>query len=529
MSDNNRSRPLWWWMIPILLLTTYLGARFLVQDVLWMDEWFSYFRSGGGPFEPFSIPTIIQNTITFLSWPPGYFLSLAGWTNTVGGTLFLDRLLSLFLGVLTVSAMYRLGKVIHSVLFGLLVALLLSTSAFFIYYLHEVRPYSLYIFAVTVNAWLYWTLLNNPKAGKGVAWGFALSIALSLYTHYIASLCVFSIAVYHILFERPKNLLKSKEDPDIKRKNWIRILRLGINGCMLFTPWLAIMFISVYNETFAARAESLLLMLYNIGFTFTNGMVWLLILGLLTLRWWEKRIIRFIWVWIVTVMVVTILGNAYADFLFHPRHVLGISPMVVLLFAFTLLYIAQWKREVAALLLGLWLGMGLLHSLSPLLFMERIPAHQVGIARTANDTIVEMGENCIADSDFALYGLTPAEIQRSFDVPLDNYLVNVDYTYTHVGAIVADVEFPSLLFPEEFYEQSPSARLQEATENADTVWVFSLPDVPIQADLLALNSLLLDAEYRYCGAVVDRLDLLGTVYAQDVSMCQQIITSCTSQ
>ncbi|MDQ7034779.1 MAG: hypothetical protein Q9P01_08055 [Anaerolineae bacterium] len=124
-------------------------------------------------------------------------------------------------------------------------------------------------------------------------------------------------------------------------------------------------------------------------------------------------------------------------------------------------------------------------------------------------------------------GITPADIQRSFDVPLNNYLVNVDYAYTHVGAIVADVEFPSLLSPEEFYTQSPSARLQEATENADSVWVFSLPNVPIQSDLLALNTLLLDAGYTYCGAVVDRSDLLGTLYTRDASMCQQIITSCS--
>ena len=516
MANDAPVLPRWWRIIPLLLLTTYLGASHLITDVLWMDEWFSYFRSGGGPFEPFSIVKIIQNTITFLSWPPGYFLSLAAWTTTIGGTLLADRLLSLLLGLITVSAMYRLGKRVHSENFGFVAALLLSTSAFFVYYLHELRPYTLYIMAVTLSAWLYWTLLKNPNAGRRIGWGFALSLGLSLYAHYIAALCVFSIAVYHVLFARK----------DLSREHWIRILRLGVNGCILFTPWVAVMLISVYNETLAARSEPLPLMLYNIAFGFSNGFIWLLALCLLTLRWWQHRAVRFAWVCIITVMGLTVIGNAYADFLFHPRHVLGILPMVMLLLTFTLWQVWQWQPPVAALFVGIWVAAGLLHSLSPLPFMERIPAHQVGIAATANDTIIEIGQSCIASDDFAIYGISSAEESRSYDVPLNNYLVDMEYNFAHLASIVADVEYDSLLYPEAFFELTPSERLQQVTENTDKVWVFSLPNLPIQQELLAMNDLLLDADFTYCGAVVDRPDLLGTVYARNGATCQQIVTSC---
>ncbi|MDQ7034778.1 MAG: glycosyltransferase family 39 protein [Anaerolineae bacterium] len=394
MADNERAFPLWWWMIPILLLTTYLGASYLTVDVLWMDEWFTFYQTGGGPIENKSIPEIIIVVYQFLSWPPGFFLSFAVWDNLLGAVIFSDRVFSLCLGLIAVSLMYRLGKCIQSNWFGLLSALIFSTSAFFVYYLHEMRPYTMYMVVVILNAWLYWMLVKNPKAGRTLRWGFVFSITLTLYTHYIAAICVFSIGVYHIVFARQ----------ELAKDHWLRILKLGFNGCLLFAPWVAAMLVTVYNESLFPRSDPLPIMLYNILNSFTNGLIWLNIGFFLTLRWWKKGIIRFIWLWIIIVLAVTILVNAYADFLYHPRYVMGILPMVVLLFAYTLLIIAQWKREVTALLLGLWVGMGFIYSVSPLPFMERIPAHLTGISRTTNDTIVDIGESCIADNDFALYG-----------------------------------------------------------------------------------------------------------------------------
>jgi hypothetical protein len=459
--------------------------------------------------------------MAFPNWPPAYYILLGEWTNSFGGTLFADRLFSLFVGLMAVSVMYRLGKQMHSVRLGLVAAILMGTSTFFVYYLHELRAYSLYVLAVTVNAWFYWRLYQNPNAGRGVAISFVFSLALSLYTHYLAALCVLAIAAYHILFARS----------DLSRSHWLRILRLGVNGCLLFTPWIIIAAITVIQEASDSRSEPLLSMLYYIAFGYSNGLVWLLVAGLLTLRWWRNRAVRFIWVWLVMFMTLLILSNGYADFLFHPRHAIGLLPMIVLLIAFLVYLIGQWQPALSMLLLGIWIGAGIVYSLNPLPFMERIPNHLAGIATTANETLVEISQTCVAPTNFALYGISRTEQAAHFDEPLLYYLDGVDYPYGHVASIVADVDYHSTLFPEifpdEFYELSPSVRLEQTVEAVDNIWIFTLPELQIQNDLLTLNQLLHDEGFMYCGAVVDRPDILATVYTRDASLCEQVITTCS--
>jgi hypothetical protein len=254
--------------------------------------------------------------------------------------------------------------------------------------------------------------------------------------------------------------------------------------------------------------------------------VWLWAVLLLTLRWHQKPAIRYLWLWLVVVMGITIAGNAYADFLFHPRHVMGILPAVVLLFAYALLMIQQWRYELAALLLGVWVIIGFIHSLSPTAFMERIPSHVSGIPKSANDFILESGAACIAEDELAVYGLSTPVDADVIDGPISQYLSAMSYPFVQLSSFISDVENPSDLVDESIYDLIHSERVRLLTENRPAVWVFSLPDVIPESDLLDFNSLLLDADFVACGTVANRPDILAQVYSRSAEQCEAIIQRC---
>ena len=75
--------------------------------------------------------------------PPLYFWSLWGWVQLMGESEFAMRALSAFWGVLTVAAVYRLGRLIDGELVGSLAALLTALSRFHIWWSQEMRMYVL--------------------------------------------------------------------------------------------------------------------------------------------------------------------------------------------------------------------------------------------------------------------------------------------------------------------------------------------------------------------------------------------------
>ena len=94
-------RPVWLWLIPLLLLTTWLGARSLDADAIWYDEYRSLFYAGGAEYGPIQLPEVWTRVALYggAAQVPGYFSLLWGWGALVGWTEFAARSLSLFCGV----------------------------------------------------------------------------------------------------------------------------------------------------------------------------------------------------------------------------------------------------------------------------------------------------------------------------------------------------------------------------------------------------------------------------------------------
>jgi len=514
---NKTKRLRWLWMLPVLLLTTALAASQLNVDAIWFDEWITYYISGGGDFEPRPLPDLIRLAAEDNSWPPAFFLLLAGWDKVSGGVYYLDRILALFIGLLTVSLIYRLGRQLFSNSTGLVAALLLGTLAFFLFYMHEIRGYTLYVFFPTLSAWLY-CLIQDPRyARRTLRWGFAISIAITLYTHYVASAFVLSIGLYHVLLNRPPNLVLFRRDDeqlDPAQERWITTLKLWFNGSLFFSLWVAVTIISFLNESLTQRSLDTLTLMRSMVYGFSNNLWWLALAALLlSLVLWRNRRVQFLWIWVLTVLAVSIIGNIWANFLFHPRHIMGLLPAFIMLIAAAIMHINRYNRAAAWLLVGIWVGAGIIHATSPD-FMNAIPRHVSAVPLPAMQSIVEMTEQCVAEDDAVVLALDTANDVWIHDLPVEYYLPQAGYRFTHLGLLVTDeVDNRSRLLPEALQGAPYAERIAYLAESAARVWVFSLPDLPVQDELLRLNSFLRDAGYRTQQEVINHTDLLVVVYA----------------
>ena len=193
-----RLRMSWFWIIPILLLSTFLGTVLLNTDALWFDEWITHFITNTGKIgaDPtyFGATPVAEmpvcgdilshdshnmlHTICIAaidnSWPPLFFLLMMLWDFLVGGIYYSDRILALFIGLIGISVTYRLAVELFDKKTGVVAVALLGTTIFYTFYMHEIRGYTLYATLPAVNGLLYWRLLKKSNCWSSHSVGICL-------------------------------------------------------------------------------------------------------------------------------------------------------------------------------------------------------------------------------------------------------------------------------------------------------------------------------------------------------------------
>lgn len=135
--------------------------------------------------------------------PPGYFAILWVWSRIFGFSEMAVRLPSVILGVATVWVTFLLGNKLFNKKIGLIAALFLAIAPLHIYYSQEARMYGLAVFTVTLSSYF---LLRLIKREKFSLFGYSLSLALVLYSDYVAYLVLPAHTLYILIYYR--NLLK---------------------------------------------------------------------------------------------------------------------------------------------------------------------------------------------------------------------------------------------------------------------------------------------------------------------------------
>ena len=194
---------------------------------------------------------------------PVYFALVNLWNAIAGSDLFVLRLLSVYIGTIGIAVAYRVALLTRDRGLGLTAMILASFTAFYLYFMLEIRPYALH---ATMSGWVvlaYWRVLNRSNR---VAWrkylALYLSAALLLYVHYFAAFILSAIGIYHLLLAR-------------KRANWWSVTMVLIAAALSFAPWLPIAMPALINPRHDLSDVSLSLVssLHAIAVAFTNGLL----------------------------------------------------------------------------------------------------------------------------------------------------------------------------------------------------------------------------------------------------------------
>jgi hypothetical protein len=314
-----------------------------------------------------------------------------------------------------------------------------------------------------------------------------------------------------VLFERPANLRS------LEGRRWLGILKSGINGGLLYAPWVAVLIVSFINESLTNRSVSTLTLLNDMVYGFANNLWWIALPAFVIAltQWRQKREIRFLWVWGLTILVVSILGNIFADFLFHPRHIMGLMPAFVLLITAAILQIKQRQKIIAWMIVGLWVGAGFVYSQSDT-FMEGLARHVSTVPLAVMQTIVDSANTLAGSDDVVVVAVDDAVDEWIYDQPLAlYYFLDVDYTVIQLGSLVTDESTnPSNMLPADLYSLDYEARVAAVTENAPDVWMYIWNRLPVADNALRLDAFLRNQGFMACEPFIRTDALTGMQYTR---------------
>ncbi len=534
----------WLLMLPILLLAASLGMQLMGDDAIWVDEWYSYYFAGAGDYSlttvagtpcealPGSTHTVAHLLCLVMAvdtGPPLHYLLLMVWDHVSQGALVVDRYSSLLLGLIAIATTYRLSVQLFGRRAGLFAGLMLGTSAFFIHYLHELRGYTLFVLLIGLIGWLYWLLSRSTNPRRSIRWGFALAIAGALYTHFVSIPIIAGLGAYHLLLGRPSRKKLALSDFSDARRRWARLIRLGFNGTLLFVPWIAVLLITFTKEAAVSRSIGLGNTLAQALDGYTNGL-WLIavILLLASLRQVRLPAVRFLWAWLAIAVVLTGAGNLVADVLFHPRHIMGVMPILYALMAGSLATLSRRVPWATSLFVGVWAGIGIASS-ADYTFMARFPLQEPPTPLAAISTMTQVASSCAEAGDALVLGLRETEREWVMDAPVIYYFGASGARYLTYSRLLSDeslASYPSPIVPRELHAAGAQARLDNLIQDAGQVFVMALQQAPVQSETYAIGEMLRTNGFSSCGPLIENEDLIGLVYSRSPDDCAMLLNTC---
>ena len=218
--------------VALCLFFAYIfGVTHLKTDpITSFSEWNSLRHLNLEPNQAaYSIPQVLASIEEFSSdHAPLYFILLRFWRELVGRDLFTYRFLSVLFGQLTIAFAYRLALISGDRTTAGYAVFITSFLAFFLYFTHEVRMYSLLPMLVACVMLAYWRVVSARDTATVWRWlALTLSAAALIYAHFIGIISIVALGLYHLLFV-PKN------------RRWFGVCLAMIAAGILFLPWLPI-------------------------------------------------------------------------------------------------------------------------------------------------------------------------------------------------------------------------------------------------------------------------------------------------
>ncbi len=475
-----------------MLLAVALTAYRLGVDIVFVDEYWSLANSGAFS-ETVTLQSIWQQTATV---DPGgmlvlYHWLLAGWGMLLGTSLWAARLFSLLWGVLTIALTFRVGTELGGRRVGMLAAVFLTSSAFFLDFFHEARAYTQFS-ALTLLA--VWSYLRVQRARYAYGWGMvlAVSVAAALYTHYVALAVPAFLAVWHVLSFR-------------RTARWWGVwLALGAAG-LLFSAWVTVtldMIARAQAETTRqAAAMSSAQIVREWLQAMGNGQE-VLLLGLLFLAATARQA-RLVWVWLAVSLGLLVVVNALVPFMVHLRYAIFTLPAGALLLAFGVARVAMaaWARRG---LLLLWLAWGATAA-SASDYMARFFGQTFRAPADGMRAAIALLHQWATPKDALLFHIVPPEQSPFGLIPID---------YLTRGVPHRRLELFELMNLEQQRDDNTYLRaVLSALDDAPFVWSLVVPYLPTtnKSDVVWYA---LHTRYALCDVPLTHPNLHVRFYAQ---------------
>ena len=385
--------------------------------------------------------------------------------------------------------------------------------------MHETRFYTLYPLLIACAGWYYWLMVHRKNLkGRALQAGFVLSIALALYTHYIAGAFILGIAAYHVIVQLPL-----RDTPgQISKERWARISRLWVNACLLFVPWAAIMFTHLGFESLSDRDAPLHILLRDTVLSFGNNLWFLTIpLLILTLIRWRKPTIKFLWVWFLTSSLLITVVNLFASFLFHPRHIIPLLIIFVLLLVGAILDIAKKSSFIALILVGIWVGAGIFYSLS-LDLVSRLALYQRPLPINMLTDMQTVANQCVEENDYIIFSLEDAEFDLFQTATVQYYFQDLPENYRMLNRLLTG----DISGSDEESNSNSSITLEQILIERDNFWLMTRGDINNQSDMVLLDNLMSENGYIACPAMSSENGAIIQVFTPDEASCPVSFDTC---
>jgi hypothetical protein len=184
---------IWLAMLLLVLIAFALRVHRLDYQALRGDEAFAFL------FAQQPLGEMLPSLATTEPHPPLYYATLHLWTLLLGQGEFAARFLSVFVSILIIPMIYRLGSVFCGAKVGWLAALLGSINPFLIWHGQDVRMYSMLACLGLGSVLLFCLALERgSKSGAKRLWeGYVILTVGTLYVHYFG---LFILAIENLTF-----------------------------------------------------------------------------------------------------------------------------------------------------------------------------------------------------------------------------------------------------------------------------------------------------------------------------------------
>ena len=490
-----KTRQVWWWLIPVLLIAFGVAVRQLEFDIFFIDEMTSVFHLGMVNGTADYLDVIASIAKKSPQHTPAYFLLLRTWTYATGYTPFALRLLATLIGIVAIAWTYRLVHEMTNPEIGLTAAIMLASAAIFSFYQHEVRMYTMLVLLTVILIWLYRRLIQMSKA-VSVWWWIALFLVTLtlLYTHVFAVFPVFGVGIHHLLFAK-------------KNRRWWQIsMVMGVAG-LLYLPWVPVLLEGNSRMSVNAIGLSLLEITWTAPYQASNQLLWLY--GLLLVAAFVLRLRRYDVRLMATVTLATLAGILALQMETQiisvdrtGRYFLVMYPML-LFFAAVGLQVIPW-RSVRGLVLVVWVVAGFRFEIIP--YVRELDMNELYVPfPELRETFLR--EDVLNGSDI-VFLLTDHPDWAKMD-----YYAGYYFAFLPGGQFVVNPE--TLAHDEPADPGSVSAHVA----SAPILWLAYAPERLSQETISTFTQLLANT-HQPCGNPIETTDLTIQRYAQPSFGCE---------